>query len=177
MTGAVVVARALAGLALARQASEFDDQAQRVYQRVLEPVDPELVRRACLELARLPVQDYKSRMPEVGLIAETAAALARADQATARARALAPMPVADEDGPRFFCLECRDEGAGWRPFWCPGVGPGALTDRPARLEGVRLVCGRVEAHAAHGYVDRCACWATNPVIARRRSRTAARGAA
>jgi hypothetical protein len=68
--------------------------------------------------------------------------------------------------PTFFCLSCRDEASGWRPFACPG--------RPQDVDAVKapgsiVDCGRHHDHLPHGYVARCECWGQNPVVERRKA--------
>jgi len=109
-------------------------------------------------------------VPDVGTVRATVAAIAHEDSQAAKLKALAPMPMADDEGPRFFCLNCHDEPAGWRPFWCPGTGSGRTFDRPDRADGSTVECGKHRAHTAHQYVHRCECYETNPVIAEHRRR-------
>lgn len=161
--------KALVSLALARQA-EFTDAAQRVYLHLLADTDEALIARACEDWAKRPRGEYAPAMPTAADLRATADLIAQQDQQALRSRALAPMPVADEDGPRFFCVDCRDESSGWRPFWCHGMGPLRDLHRPARAEGSITSCGRPGHHAPHGFVERCACWAVNPVIAARRAK-------
>lgn len=166
----MAVLKALANLAIARQA-EFADGAQRVYLHLLSDLDPALIRRACEVWARRPRAEFAPAMPDAASLRETVAELARADAEASRLRALAPMPVSDDDGPRYFCLSCRDESSGFRPFWCPGSGEHRTLDRPARSEGSIVDCGRSHPHWSHDYVARCECWQRNPVASTRGRRT------
>lgn len=62
------------------------------------------------------------------------------------------------------CAFCLDTG--WRPFRCDGW-TGDRGTRDAEMPLVR--CGRRgPKHGPHGYVERCACVETNPVMAKRR---------
>ena len=166
---AVAVLKALINLAIARQA-EFADGAQRVYLHLLSDLDPALVRRACDVWALRPRAEFAPAMPDAASLRETVAELAREDAEASRRRALAPMPVSDDDGPRYFCLSCRDESSSFRPFWCPGTGDKRTLDRPARSEGSIVECGRTQPHGQHDYVARCECWQRNPVVDARRQR-------
>lgn len=72
--------------------------------------------------------------------------------------------MANSYEPLFHCHPCLDTG--WRPFRCDGNTTGNLSERDAHLPMYR--CGRRPVHYAHGYVERCGCVDTNPVIAKRR---------
>ncbi|HWO88897.1 MAG TPA: hypothetical protein VNL98_07080 [Gemmatimonadales bacterium] len=54
----------------------------------------------------------------------------------------------------FYCDTCEDTG--WASFHCGGT----------------EACGRDRAHAAHAYVQHCACWDSNPAVRRKRQRAA-----
>ena len=80
------------------------------------------------------------------------------------------LPVDPEDEPTFHCHVCRDESAGWRPFWCPGAGKFRTFEVPAWGEGSIVDCGRRRPDDGHNYRARCECFETNPVIQARRER-------
>lgn len=162
---------ALKFLIVARQA-DADPAVGVVYLTALADVAPEFLEAACHKLALLPREDYKPAMPDVGTIRELAESLAREADLDAQFKLLAPMPLAESDEPRFFCLSCRDEPHGWRPFWCPGTGEARSLDRPDRSEGSVVECGKRRGHAPHQYVARCECYETNPVAAEIRRREA-----
>lgn len=157
--------RALGALALAKQA-EFEAEAIAVYAHVLRDLEPSAVVAACEALAAEPWEDFRPVMPAAGVIRDRAEDILAERRAAATAARLLPMPAADEDGPRFFCVRCLDEPSGFRLWWCAGVGSEA--DAPS---GWRLArCGRTHPHHGHSYVDRCGCVDTNPVIAQHRAR-------
>ena len=81
-------------------------------------------------------------------------------------------PVSEADEPRFHCTDCHDESSAWRPFWCAGMGELRRLEKPITAAGDLASCGRMRAHIPHGYVEKCACSATNPVIAEHRAREA-----
>lgn len=163
------VLKALVSLAIARQA-DFEDDAQRVYLHVLGDCDAALVARACEQLAREPRGEFESAMPAAAVIRERVRLIAIADTEAAAVKRLAPMPAREDDEPTFHCRECHDEPNAWRPFWCPGAGKYRVMDRPARATGARRQCARPQPHEQHGYVERCECSDTNPVIAAARQR-------
>jgi hypothetical protein len=167
---------ALMMLATARQA-EFDGGAQRTYVRLLQDVDSSLVLRACQVLAKRQREAFAPAMPSVADVRQVVHEVQEHDALDARQRALAPMPLSDEDGPRFYCLSCRDETHSWRPFWCPGAGSARSMDRPDYAEGSICDCGVTRRHAPHAYVARCECYETNPVSAERRRRETVAAAA
>ena len=70
--------------------------------------------------------------------------------------------------PTFHCPICRDEPSGWRSFACRGLGPSASV-----IERRYVPCSRTREHHAHAYVERCGCYATNPVTRAIRERMAA----
>ena len=169
--GLTRIKRAIASLAIARQASDFGEDAQRVYLHLLGDIDPSLFARVCEHWARTPRADFAPTMPPAADLRETATAFAAHDAQTARLLALAPMP--DDDRTGYFCESCRDESSAWQPFWCAGHGAWRVNTRPARADGPIVECGRTRAHGPHAYVTRCACSDTNPVIADHRRRIAA----
>ena len=63
--------------------------------------------------------------------------------------------------PLFHCGNCLDTS--WHAFRCDG-GTGDTGDRDSHLK--RYHCGRRNQHAFHTYVERCACYATNPKFKR-----------
>lgn len=164
-----LVLRSLVNLAIARQA-EFEDGAQRVYVHLLSDLNPAVVERACHALALRPRADYTTAMPSAADVRLAVQEVLQQDALDREFALRAPMPVDDEDGPRFFCLNCRDESSAWRPFWCPGTGKARTFNRPAHAEGSMVECGKRTDHAGHRYVARCECYETNPVIAERRKR-------
>jgi hypothetical protein len=170
----VRIAKAIYELAVAR-GSTADKAQQKVYLRQLEDLDPGLVERACYALGKLPRREYQAALPEVGLIRERVAEIARQDADCEAARKLLPLPAADDD-PRTWvhCPDCHDESSCWREVWC--IGGGAMADRESHSPHhrstrpiLRTYCGRKMAHGPHSYVMRCGCWETNPVIAARRA--------
>lgn len=174
----VTVTKTLQNLAIARQA-ELLDGAIRVYLHILGGLAPRHISLACEQLASEPRAAYSTLMPPAGDIRALAEQVGLAEAETERLKRLMPLPVADVDGVRFFCLECYDESAGWRTHWCPGEGPqrvqaDAKPDRHARLPISR--CGHTRSHAAHTFSDRCACYDVNPVIAAHRARQIRRAA-
>lgn len=166
---AAAIAEALARLAIARS-TVLDEVTLAVYADALEDVDPALVARACAALSRERRGEFETALPDVGTIRERCESLAAEDIEAARRRMLPALPVSDDDGPRYFCLSCRDESSGFRPFWCPGSGEHRTLDRPARSEGSIVDCGRSHPHGSHDYVARCECWQRNPVVEARRQR-------
>jgi len=78
--------------------------------------------------------------------------------------------MASDYVPFFHCQHCLDTS--WRPFRCDGGGDRA--HEPTRDAHLPVYpCGRKPRHLPHGYVERCGCAATNPVIQRRHGRTEA----
>lgn len=163
---------ALKFLSVARQADP-DPAVGLVYLTALSDVAPEFLEAACHQLALQPREDYKPAMPDVGTIRALAESLAREADLDAQFKLLAPMPQAESDEPRYFCLSCRDEPHAWRLFWCPGVGESRSMYRPDRSEGSVVECGKQKGHAPHQYVARCECYETNPVSAETRRRESA----
>lgn len=163
------IQKSLVNLAIARQA-EFEDGSQRVYVHLLADLDPALIARACHEWALKEREAFTPTMPSAADIRATVAAIAAQDAAEAHYRALPPAPADEGDEPRFFCLSCRDESNGWRPFWCPGSGSGRTFNRPDRALGSVVDCGRQRAHGGHDYVAKCECWGRNPVVERAKER-------
>lgn len=157
-------AESLSRLAIARTA-ELDDVTLTVYLDALEDIDPPMLRRACLDLAKQPRKDFEAALPSVGMIRERCSELVRLDQVADAATRLLPMPQSDETGPRYACLDCHDTS--WRMFGCSGSGP--VRGIPPNAPDISAYpCGRIKAHSPHTYAERCACWETNPVIARDR---------
>jgi hypothetical protein len=75
--------------------------------------------------------------------------------------------ASDDDGPRYFCVACRDEPAAWRLWCCAGLGKfRAVTVRDIPTSQ----CGRRKDHPPHTYAERCQCSQTNPVVAEHRRR-------
>jgi len=169
-SGASRVTKALINLALARQA-EFDEEAQRVYLHILRDTDPALVARACGTWADRPRGEFAPAMPTAADIRILAEEIGRGDEAERRAARVLPLPKSEEDEPRYFCADCKDEPNGWRIFWCHGSGKlrsfdvgdwnGALS---------RVDCGRHAIHLPHTYAAKCGCYETNPVIQQARER-------
>jgi len=169
---------ALKYLIIARQA-DADPAVGLVYQKGLEDIEADLVERVCEVLGKTPREDYRSALPELGAIRARCEALAREDAALAATAKLLPMPEGRHDEPTYHCLVCFDESSGWREYWCVGGGTAAdrvsLSPRQTLTHHVeRTYCGRKLIHGPHSYVERCQCYATNPVIARRRDASAHR---
>jgi len=148
------LAAALAALAVARGALA-DEFALQVYLDALADLDISLLERACFALAREPRAEFESALPPVSTVRARVSQLQRVESERAQAARLLPMPPkSDEDGPRYFCLDCFDESSGWRIFLCQGG----------------QMCGRTVAHTAHPFTKRCHCWQRNPVVAERKRR-------
>lgn len=166
----LAVGSALAECAVARGGSR-DDIEGDVYLRKLEDLDAELVRRALDAFALERRKEFESVIPSVGAIRSRCEELARQDAEQAAARKLLPMPASEAD-PRtlYFCLDCHDESSGWREMFCHGASTSKDPNaRPYRLQIPTYYCGRKHGHVPHYYVERCACYETNPVIAKRRA--------
>ncbi len=165
------MASALAALALAR-GGLIDEAQVVVYLRLMADADTALVERACEAIAREPRDDFDPVLPSVGAILERAKSMAASDAKVAAAARLLPMPKSDEDGPRYFCLDCFDEPSGWRIHQCAGWQAPVIDARTtARLEGLDgRHCGRRTVHHAHSFSERCHCWQYNPVVAERKKR-------
>ncbi len=171
LSGDLRTGNALANLAIAR-GGLLDDAITPVYLRQLEDLDPLLITRACVQLANQPRADYETTLPSVGTIRALVETLAREDQAKEAAKHLLPLPDPDSDQPTFFCLDCHDESSAWREMFCTGASTGKQLDaRPLNFKTPVYYCGRKFAHGPHGYVERCPCYETNPVIARRREQS------
>jgi hypothetical protein len=170
LLSASVIADALHRVALAR-ATSLEDDTIEVYLDALADLDATLVAQACRELAKLERREYDTALPSVGTIRERVARIGDAMAAARAAAKLLPLPASDQDGPRFLCLDCRDESNGWRHWWCPGAGDLRRQALPTAWSGTSICeCGQRREHAPHPYVTRCTCWETNSVIARRRER-------
>lgn len=166
--GDLVVLEAVTRLAIARGV-QADDVQLDVYADTLRDLDPDAVRRACLDLAKLSRSQYDTALPSCGTIRERAEQIARADELERAQSRLLPAPSDDPTEPRFFCLDCRDESSAWRIVWCPGAGETRDALPSARAYAVRVQsCGKDKPHHPHTFAERCPCWETNPVIARRR---------
>lgn len=162
-----IVAEALARLAIARS-GVLDDTTGEVYMDALADLAPEFIQRACFILAGQPREAFETLLPSVGTIRTLVSKLAK-ETALAEHRAkLLPLPKSSDDEPTFFCLTCRDESSGWRPIWCQGGGEPKDTLSPAPKGVTTSYCGRKLKHGPHHYVERCSCYETNPVIAKRR---------
>lgn len=157
---------ALKALAIARS-TEADEAVLAVYLHSLSDLDVELVTRACERLGKQPRLEYQAALPEVGLIRAEVAVIAREDREAARVRQLAPHTTTGDGDPRtwVYCTLCLDTS--YRNFRCDG-GSGECGDRDTALRIVR--CARRHSHFPHSYSERCQCYDTNPVIARRRER-------
>lgn len=159
MSFALVVGEAISRLAIARGATMTDERIGDVYLDALADLDPNLVRRACADLAKLPRAEFEPMMPSVGAIRVVCGDLAQTDAAEAAKRLLGPAPNRDRDEPTYYCPNCHDEPNGWRLYECRGSGPLAATlDRPYSP------CGRAKTHGPHSFAERCACLPHNPVI-------------
>ena len=167
-----LVSEALVRLAVAR-AALVDEVAVAVYLDALADVEPTLIVRACAELAKAEREDFESALPSVGAIRAKAERIARDEAALEQAKKMLPLPKPDEDGPRFFCRDCRDESSGWRSCWCQGSGLLWVRDVPKSYIGDEVKnCGRPSLHKPHPYVVRCSCWQVNPVVAARKAKYA-----
>lgn len=93
------VSKALDHLAVARQAADFGEAAQRVYLRVLGRVEPELVIRACEALAGAPREAYGPLMPTAGDIRDRAGALRRQVAIERESQRLLAARAFDADNP------------------------------------------------------------------------------
>ena len=164
--GDLAILEAITRLAVARGA-QADDVQLDVYADTLRDLSPFLIRRACDVLAKRPRREYETALPSCGEIRDLVQQIAR-DDADADARnLLAPLPQ-DEQKP--FCNQCFDETSGWRINWCPGDGPERDPIKSGRSHAVRVAdCGHGKRHHPHEFADRCPCYATNPVIAKRRA--------
>src|ERR1051326_144275 len=159
------VRRALLNLALAVNHGLTEEQL-KVYAFTLREVDPTWCRKACAELAG--TSRFFPKPIEIRERAEAPQSEANAEAARAK---LLPLPADADADPRthYFCRDCRDEVSGWRFFWCPGGGDLGDKDRPVPELGTpKYYCGRKFRHGPHNYVERCACWGTNPLVARKR---------
>jgi hypothetical protein len=164
------ILRALVGMAIAKRA-ELDDLTQQVYVAGLEDMAPEWVIRACERLGRQPRAPFEPALPTLGTLRQVAAEIGREDRAAADKAKLLPSPAGADDDPRSWvcCRDCEDTG--WRSFRCHGDHAPAVTGEPRDPHLESRFCGRARQHARHGWADRCACIATNPVIARRHEAT------
>jgi hypothetical protein len=169
------VGQAVTRLAVAR-GGLIDDTTSEVYLDLLGDLDPAAVCHACAELATEPRGAYEPVLPAVAVIRARAETMSRRAAAEAQARRVLPLPKTDAEGPRYFCLDCRDEPSAWRVCWCPGKGALRTMDRPERSEGSIVECARAGVHAPHAYVERCQCAGVNPVVARYHERRRQRSA-
>lgn len=161
-----IVKTALEALAIARS-SEADEGVLAVYLHSLEDLDFELVVEACERLGKLPRQAYQAALPEVGAIRAEVARLSREYREADFTAKLLPHTTRREDDPStwVFCLDCKDSS--YRQFRCDGL----TGERGTRDEDLKLLrCARRMSHQAHTYAERCQCYSTNPVIAKRRER-------
>jgi hypothetical protein len=110
----------LLDLALARQATNFDEDAQRVYLRVLHDVGAGEVKQACDYFADRSTEAYGTAMPSAGTIREKALEFRRA--------AATKEFFADTPATTYRCFHCLDTG--YVLFVCPG--------------GSQRTCGRPE---------------------------------
>lgn len=173
-TGHLIIAEALTRLAIARGAI-LDETTTDVYLRQLtaiEPIhDPVLITRACEELGNFERGEMELALPAVGTIRARCESILSRDAAETAAKKLLPFPKSDEDGPTFFCLDCRDETNGWRMFYCPGIGALRVNALPAHYADLTAtVCARHNNHGPHVYTEHCACHGRNPVAAERRAK-------
>jgi hypothetical protein len=158
------VRASLQALAVARS-SEADDAILAVYLHGLSDLETAHVQLACERLSRKPREAYQSALPDVGTIRAEAALVAREQREHAERRMLAPTPHDADPRSWVYCVNCLDTS--WHSFRCDG-GTGDTGDRDSHLK--RVHCGRRNGHSMHTYAERCACYSTNPVIARRRER-------
>lgn len=158
---------AVSQLALAR-GSKLDGPTLTAYMDALADLAPTMVERACFDLARVTRREYETAVPSAPAIRERCEQIARADEDAARAARMLPEPQREDDEPRFFCADCRDESSGWQVVRCGGSGPHRDRILPPHEAALPFqFCGRSQAHAAHAFTVRCACWQRNPVVARR----------
>ncbi len=76
-----------------------------------------------------------------------------------------------EDEPTFHCLNCFDEPAAWRFWWCQGKGKQRDLVPTERVSSFPICdCGRWKPHGPHTYMARCECSDTNPIIGEHRRR-------
>lgn len=166
---------ALIGLSVARQA-EFTEATQRVYLAVLRDVDAGCVAAACGQLAAEPREDYKPAMPEAGDIRQRAFRVAAELVEQEREAKLLPLPprLGEEGGPRYSCLDCKDDPAGWsEQLWCHGYGDlREATPIQRYARDPQAPCDRSRRHPPHPYRRRCHCYGINPVVARHQKREA-----
>ncbi len=155
---------ALKQLVVARQA-DGDPALALVYLQRLEDIEAGVLERVCYAIGNEPTAPYQPRMPEVGEIRRRCEALASREALTSHLLALPPAPVSDEDGPRYYCLDCHDGDWG-AATWCPGTDN--QPKHPRHAHAATAHCGRVGPHAAHTCVGRCHCWGRNAVVERRR---------
>lgn len=163
---AAVVAEALSRLSIARGGSP-DARVGEVYLDALDDLDADLVRRACDALARQPRAEFESALPSVGAIRVVAAKLIAQDADAQALSMLLPAPKDEANGPRYFCLDCRDEPSGWRIFDCRGIGEFASIETRTWTP-----CGRTKEHRPHSFAERCHCAPYNPVSKAARDRMA-----
>ncbi len=156
---------ALAALATARRA-DLAPEELGVYCTLLADLRPVSVAEACTMLGKQARQAFEPAMPDVGAIRAAVAAVEAAHRAELRASRLLPAPTEGDPRTWVHCTDCGDTGQALRR--CPGVGataPDSGRDAYLRPE----LCARRFDHAPHSFADRCRCWDTNPVLARRRA--------
>lgn len=100
----------LLDLALARQATNFDEDAQRVYLRVLQDVRLDELKQACAYFANRSKDAYDTAMPSAGAIRDKAREFQRAEQTREF--------FADTPATTYRCFHCLDTG--YELFVCPG---------------------------------------------------------
>lgn len=172
---------ALKFLAIARQVGDSDAGIGVVYLKGTEDLDPGVLERVCEQLGKEPRAEFAPTMPDLGTIRRRCEELARRDAEHVAASKVLPLPAhLDDHDPRtwVYCSDCRDESSGWREMFCTGGGERKdETARPVDFKTPIYYCGRKVQHPPHAYTERCACYATNPVIAARRDAQAKRAAA
>jgi hypothetical protein len=134
------IARALTSLAIARQASDFGDAAQRVYLHLLADLDAALVARACDAFARTPRREFEPVMPTAADLRAKVDTLRHADAVEASKSAARLLPP-DVREPTYGCFQCQDAPGGWILLRCP-----------------ETKCDRHREHAAHTFTVRCPHW-------------------
>ncbi len=133
------IGEAVLRLSIARGNGVLDEITSDVYLRGLLETDAELVERACEELGRAKVEDFKPRLPELGDVLAKCEELRRRDAALiSRQRALPPHTIDDRT---YLCFQCQDDPNGWIWLKCPGT-----------------PCGRRREHAPHAFSVRCPHW-------------------
>lgn len=166
------IGEALTRLAVARGGT-LDDITAEVYLDRLQRFDAALVRRACAHWSDIARSEFEPTLPAVGQIIGTIEALVRSDADAASLARLLPKPKSEDDEPRYFCRDCRDEPGAWRVFWCPGGGQYRATEPHERHADLPRTTCSMKTHMPHTFAERCGCRDVNPVIDEHRRRSIA----